>query len=145
VRNFNGLARKPLCYRYPRSECLAIRVPSGFGLKSATITWVSLTFGSRGLSCIMSGSPTTPANSQAIDTSAPEAFLGSRVDQYTFEAVIIWMAGVVRRMRSLGALRAHTCRDERRRQETMNCASPDLNLKDELPPRSLMSTTNVNS
>jgi hypothetical protein len=30
-------------------------------------------------------------------------------------------------------------------QETMNCASPDMNLKDELPPRSLMLTTNVGS
>jgi len=30
-------------------------------------------------------------SSQAIDTGAPETFLGSPVDQRTFEAVIVWM------------------------------------------------------
>jgi hypothetical protein len=46
-------------------------------------------FVSHPLKSLSSCGTATPANSQAIDTSAPEAFLGSRVDQYTFEAVII--------------------------------------------------------
>ena len=45
-------------------------------------------------------------SSQAIDTGAPETFLGSPVDQHTFEAVIYWMLdeGILRGKQRIATL-----------------------------------------